>query len=264
MNQLDLLKTMTVVVADSGDFSAFSELKPQDATTNPSLLLTASKMENYSHLIDDAINYAQSNQDGLDSIEEKILLAMDRLSVNFGVEILKLIPGRVSTEIDARLSYDTEATIERARRVTAMYKEVGIDPSERVLIKISSTWEGIRAAEVLEKEGVHCNMTLLFSFCQAVAAAEVGVTLISPFVGRILDFWKKELGKDIPPEEDPGVTFVSKVYNYYKKFYKTIVMGASFRNKEEILNLSGCDYLTIYHPHFLENLLNRMNPLKES
>jgi len=248
-----------VVVADSGDFSLFNELKPQDATTNPSLLLTAFKMEPYQHLVKDALDYARAHAN---TIDEQVTLAMDRLAINFGVEILNIIPGRVSTEIDARLSYDMEATIKRAKDLYKMYEEVGINPRERVLFKIASTWEGIKAAEVLESEGFRINMTLMFSFCQAIAAAEAGVTLISPFVGRILDFWKKELGKDgYAPQDDPGVVFVTKVYNYYKKYgYKTIVMGASFRNKDEILQLAGCDYLTIAPP-LLKELSNSRDPL---
>jgi len=259
MSQLDQLREMTVVVADSGDFSLFNELKPQDATTNPSLLLTAFKMEPYQHLVKDALDYARAHAN---TIDEQITLTLDRLAINFGVEILNIIPGRVSTEIDARLSYDTEGTIKRAKELYRMYEEVGINPKERVLFKIASTWEGIKAAEILETEGFHCNMTLMFSFCQAIAAAESGVTLISPFVGRILDFWKKELGKDgYAPQEDPGVVFVTRVYNYYKKYgYKTIVMGASFRNKEEILQLAGCDYLTIAPP-LLKELSNSRDPI---
>jgi len=247
-----------VVVADSGDFSTFKELKPQDATTNPTLLLTAGKMEQYQHLLKDALDYARKRGK---TVEEQLPIALDRLAINFGVEILKIIPGRVSTEIDARLSYDTEATVRRAKELFRMYEEVGINPRERVLFKIASTWEGIKAAEILESEGIHCNMTLIFSICQAVAAAESGVTLISPFVGRILDFWKKETGKEYSSQEDPGVLFVTNVYNYYKKFgYKTIVMGASFRNKGEIVDLAGCDYLTIA-PSLLKELSNSHDPL---
>jgi len=259
MSQLDQLREMTVVVADSGDFSSFGELKPQDATTNPTLLLAAAKMEQYQHLLKDALDYARSKTD---NVEEQLPIALDRLAINFGVEILNIVPGRVSTEIDARLSYDTEATVRRAKSLYRMYEEVGINPIERVLFKIASTWEGIKAAEILESEGIHTNLTLLFSLCQAIAAAESGVTLISPFVGRILDFWKKETGKDgYPPQEDPGVIFVTRVYHYYKKFgYDTIVMGASFRNKDEIVHLAGCDYLTIA-PSLLKELSNSHDPL---
>jgi len=250
--QLDALKTMTTVVADSGDFSSFSTLKPQDATTNPSLLFTAAQTDQYQNFVKIAVDYAKEKKSNPD---EQIKLAMDKLAVTVGAEILKIIPGRVSTELDARLSYDTEATILKARVIRDLYKEIGVDVEKRVLFKIASTWEGIKAAERLEKEGIHCNLTLLFSFAQAVACAEAKVTLISPFVGRILDFWKKEKGvANIPVEEDPGVTSVTKIYNYYKKFgYQTIVMGASFRSKEEVLALAGCDYLTIA-PNFLKAL----------
>jgi transaldolase len=248
---------MTTVVADSGDFSSFAVLKPQDATTNPSLLFTAAQMEQYQGLVQVAIDYAKQRKT---KVEEQVKLAMDKLAVTVGAEILKIIPGRVSTELDARLSYDEAATIAKAHEIAALYKEIGVD-TNRVLFKVASTWEGIKAAEKLEKEGIHCNLTLLFSFAQAVACAEAGVTLISPFVGRILDFWKKEKGvASIPVEEDPGVTSVAKIYNYYKKFgYKTIVMGASFRSKEEILALAGCDYLTI-----APNLLNALKDSSDS
>jgi len=253
------LKKMTTVVADSGDFSAFSVLKPQDATTNPSLLYSAAQMEQNQGLVNIAIEYAKQKKTNVD---DQVKLAMDKLAVTIGAEILKLIPGRVSTELDARLSYDEAATIAKAHEIAALYKEIGVDISNRVLFKVASTWEGIKAAEKLEKEGIHCNLTLLFSFAQAVACAEAGVTLISPFVGRILDFWKKEKGgKDIPVEEDPGVTSVTKIFNYYKKFgYKTIVMGASFRSKEEILALAGCDYLTIA-PNYLNALKDSNEPV---
>jgi transaldolase len=256
--QLDALKAMTTVVADSGDFSAFSALKPQDATTNPSLLFTAAQMEQYQPLVQIAVDYAKSHKK---TVEEQVRLAMDKLAVTVGAEILKIIPGRVSTELDARLSYDTAATIAKAYEIRDLYKEIGVDVEKRVLFKIASTWEGIKAAEKLEKEGIHCNLTLLFSFAQAVACAESNVTLISPFVGRILDFWKKEKGvANIPVEEDPGVISVTKIYNYYKKYgYKTIVMGASFRSKEEILALAGCDYLTI-----APNLLKALQDSKDA
>jgi len=250
---------MTTVVADSGDFSSFASLKPQDATTNPSLLLAAAQLEQYQHLVQVAIDYAKAKKS---NINDQVKLAMDKLAVTVGAEILKIVPGRVSTELDARLSYDTEATIAKAHEIANLYKELGVDIEKRVLFKIATTWEGIKAAERLEKEGIHCNLTLLFSFAQAVACAEANVTLISPFVGRILDFWKKEKGvANIPTEEDPGVVSVSKIFNYYKKFgYKTIVMGASFRSKEEILALAGCDYLTIA-PNYLNALKDSKDPV---
>ncbi|XP_053576194.1 transaldolase [Bombina bombina] len=241
---LEQLKQHTVVVADTGDFNAIAEYKPQDATTNPSLILAAAQMPDYQQLVEDAIQYGKklggSEQEQIDNI-------MDKLFVLFGIEILKKIPGRVSTEVDARLSYDKDGMIERAKRIIALYKEAGID-KKRILIKLSSTWEGIQAGKVLEEDyGIHCNMTLLFSFAQAVACAEAGVTLISPFVGRILDWHVANSDKkSYEPSEDPGVQSVTKIYNYYKKFgYKTIVMGASFRNTGEITSLTGCDYLTI-------------------
>jgi transaldolase len=240
------------VVADSGDFSTFQKLKPQDATTNPSLMLSAVGMESYANLVNEAIEYAKKKGD---TVEKQVQIALDKISVVFGNEILKIIPGRVSTEIDARLSYDTEATIAKCRTLYDMYEEIGVNPKERVLFKIASTWEGIQAAKQLEKEGIHCNLTLLFSFPQAVACAEAGITLISPFVGRITDFWKKEKNvKGFEPEEDPGVISVRQIYSYYKKFgYKTIVMGASFRSKEQVLALAGCDFLTI-SPKLLQEL----------
>jgi len=249
---LDQVKQYTTIVADTGDFDSIAEYKPQDATTNPSLILAASQKPQYAKLIDEAIEYAK-NKDG--SIEEKVEWATDKLLINFGKEILKIIPGRVSTEVDARLSFDTEGSIAKAKRLIGLYKEEGIS-SDRVLIKIASTWEGIRAAERLEKEGIHCNLTLLFSFPQAVACAEAGVTLISPFVGRILDWYKKNTGKTYIATEDPGVQSVAKIYNYYRKHgYPTIVMGASFRNTGEILELAGCDFLTI-SPALLNELAN--------
>ncbi|KAM4721823.1 transaldolase [Rhinophrynus dorsalis] len=241
---LDQLKKYTVVVADTGDFNAIEEYKPQDATTNPSLILAAAQMPDYQQLVKDAIEYGKKLGG---SKEEQINNIMDKLFVLFGVEILKIIPGRVSTEVDARLSFDKDGMIERAKRIISLYKEAGID-KERILIKLSSTWEGIQAGKVLEEEfGIHCNMTLLFSFAQAVACAEAGVTLISPFVGRILDWHVANSDKkSYEPSEDPGVKSVTNIYNYYKKFgYKTIVMGASFRNTGEIKALTGCDYLTI-------------------
>ncbi|KAM5138726.1 transaldolase [Mantella aurantiaca] len=241
---LEQLKKYTVVVADTGDFNAIEEYKPQDATTNPSLILAAAQMPAYKHLVEEAIKYGKKLGG---SEQEQINNVMDKLFVSFGIEILKVVPGRVSTEVDARLSFDKDGMIERAKRIIALYKEAGID-KERILIKLSSTWEGIQAGKVLEEQyGIHCNMTLLFSFAQAVACAEAGVTLISPFVGRILDWHVANSGKkSYEPNEDPGVKSVAKIYNYYKKFgYKTIVMGASFRNTGEIKALTGCDYLTI-------------------
>ncbi|XP_030620771.1 transaldolase [Chanos chanos] len=241
---LDQLKKYTVVVADTGDFNAIEEYKPQDATTNPSLILAAAKMTAYQHLVDQAIKYGIAKGG---SEEEQVTNTMDKLFVSFGLEILKKIPGRVSTEVDARLSFDKDAMVARARRLIALYEEAGVS-KERVLIKLSSTWEGIQAGrELEEKYGIHCNMTLLFSFAQAVACAEAQVTLISPFVGRILDWYKENTDrKSFEPHEDPGVISVTKIYNYYKKFgYKTVVMGASFRNTGEVKALAGCDLLTI-------------------
>ncbi|CAO3616095.1 unnamed protein product [Mucor fragilis] len=243
MSVLEQLKKFTTIVADSGDFESIAQYKPQDATTNPSLILAAAQKPQYAHLIEDAIKYAQSKNI---SSEEKLDLATDKLLVNFGSEILKIVPGRVSTEVDARLSFNTEATIAKALVLIKLYEENGIN-KDRVLIKIASTWEGIQAAHVLETQhGIHCNLTLLFGFAQAVACAEAGITLISPFVGRILDWYKKSTGQDYSATADPGVQSVSKIYNYYKKFgYNTIVMGASFRNTGEIEELAGCDFLTI-------------------
>ena len=251
MTLLESLKKYTVVVADTGDIEAIAKHRPQDATTNPSLLFHAAQMPAYRHLVEDAVALAQKRGG---KHEEMAAEFIDRLFVLFGSEILKVVPGRVSTEVAARLSFDTEATIAKARKLISLYKEKGISP-ERILIKIASTWEGIRAAELLEKEGIHCNLTLLFSFAQAVACAEAGVTLISPFVGRIYDWYKKENGgAEIPPDQDPGVASVTRIYNYYKKFdYKTQIMGASFRNIHQICNLAGSDLLTI-SPDLLEQL----------
>ena len=251
MSKLEQLKKMTVVVADTGDIEAINDVKPVDATTNPSLLYKASQQVQYSYLIKDAVEYVENK--GY-SGDEKINMILDKMAVNFGCEILKIVPGRVSTEIDSQLSFDTEATIARAKHIIGLYDEAGIS-KERILIKIASTWEGIQAASVLEKEGIHCNLTLLFSMAQAVACAEAGVTLISPFVGRILDWFKKSEGVDgYAPAEDPGVISVTEIYHYYKKFgYKTVIMGASFRNVEEILELAGCDLLTI-SPDFIHDL----------
>jgi transaldolase len=242
MNLLDSLKRFTTVVADTGDFEAIAEYAPQDATTNPSLLYQAAQKPRYEHLVDDALQHAIQTPGDRAARTEAF---MDRLLVNFGCEILKIIPGRVSTEVDAALSFDTEGTLAKARKLIGLYDRSGID-RKRVLIKIASTWEGIRAAEQLERDGIHCNLTLLFSFAQAVACAEAGVTLISPFVGRIYDWYKKERGGDIPADEDPGVTSVTRIYNYFKKFgYKTQIMGASFRKVDQIVRLAGCDLLTI-------------------
>jgi len=251
MNLLEQLKTFTKVVADTGDFASMIAYKPIDATTNPSLIYAASQDPKYNSLIEDAIRYAKSLAGDKTVQLEK---AMDKLAVNFGLEILKIVPGRVSTEVDARLSFDTEATIAKAHELIALYEANGIS-RERILIKIASSWDGINAAEQLEKEGIRCNLTLLFSFAQAVRCAEAGVTLISPFVGRILDWYKKDRGvTEIPAQEDPGVKSVKEIYNYYKKFgYKTIVMGASFRNTGEIIELAGCDALTI-SPSLLKEL----------
>jgi transaldolase len=242
-SKLDQLKEITTVVADTGDFDAIAQYAPEDATTNPSLLLKAAQMPAYRGLVEDVI---QSVTTGKLSSKEQLDDCMDKLAVGFGKKILDTIPGRVSTEVDAHLSFDTEASIAKARRLIELYEQAGIDKS-RVLIKMASTWEGIRAAEQLEKEGINCNLTLLFSFSQAAAAADAGAFLISPFVGRILDWYKANTGlNDYPPEDDPGVQSVTRIYNYYKQSgYNTIVMGASFRNTEEITELAGCDRLTI-------------------
>ena len=241
--QLDSLRNMTVVVADTGDIDAIKKYQPQDATTNPSLILSASALPQYAPLIDEAITYAKAQS--ADKAQQ-LIDAEDKLAVNIGLEILKIVPGRISTEVDARLSYDTQATVEKARKLIALYNEAGIS-NDRILIKIASTWQGIRAAEILEKEGINCNLTLLFSEAQARACAEAGVYLISPFVGRILDWYKANTDKkEYAPAEDPGVISVTKIYNYYKEYgYKTVVMGASFRNVGEIIELAGCDRLTI-------------------
>jgi len=243
MSCLDQLKKHTIIVADTGDFESIAQYEPQDATTNPSLIFAAAThpQKKYQSLIDTAVEYARKHG-GADPAGA----ALDKLLVNFGCEILKIVPGRVSTEVDARLSFNKHATIAKALKLIKLYEEVGID-KERVLIKIASTWEGINAAHELEtKHGIHCNLTLLFGFPQAVACAEAGVTLISPFVGRILDWHKKATGKNYAATEDPGVQSVTTIYNYYKQNnYKTIVMGASFRNTGEIIELAGCDFLTI-------------------
>jgi transaldolase len=236
---------MTTVVSDTGDFNAIKEFKPQDATTNPSLIAAAAQMPEYSDIVDGTLKDART-QLGESADEKKVAnLAFKQLAVEFGKRILKIVPGRVSTEVDARLSYDTQKSIETAHEIIASYEKAGVS-RERILIKLASTWEGVQAAEQLEKEGIHCNMTLLFGLHQAIAAAEAKVTLISPFVGRILDWYKKDTGKDYKGADDPGVKSVTTIYNYYKHFgYKTVVMGASFRNTGEIKELAGCDLLTI-------------------
>ena len=243
MNLLEQLKKLTTVVADTGDFISMEEYKPMDATTNPSLIYAVSQNPRFAPLLREAITYAKGQSDDEDA---QLDIAMDRVAVNFGLKILEIVPNRVSTEVDARLSFDKEGSIAKARDLIALYEAEGIS-RDRVLIKLAATWEGIRAAEELEKDGIHCNLTLLFSFAQAVACADAGVQLISPFVGRILDWHKKDRNvEEIAPEEDPGVLSVKKIYNYYKKFdYKTEIMGASFRNIGEILELAGCDLLTI-------------------
>jgi transaldolase len=252
-NLLEQLRSYTVVVADTGDIEAMEKFRPQDATTNPSLITAAAQLPQYQPIVDAVLRDARK-QLGAEATGAVVAnLAFQHLAIAFGLRILAIVPGRVSTEVDARLSYDTAATIAQARSIIAQYDKAGIG-RERVLVKIASTWEGIRAAEVLEREGIHCNLTLLFGLHQAIAAAEAGVTLVSPFVGRILDWYKKDTGKDFHGAEDPGVISVTHVYNYYKKFgYKTQVMGASFRNIGEIRELAGCDLLTI-SPTFLAEL----------
>ena len=258
-DKLTQLKEMTVVVADTGDIDSIRQYQPEDATTNPSLIFAAAQMEQYSHLVDEAVNFgSQSKSTG----QELLDTILDRLAIKFGKEILKIVPGRISTEVDARLSFDKENTIQRARKLIEMYGQAGIERN-RILIKIASTWEGIKAAEILEQEEINCNLTLLFGFSQAVACAEAKVFLISPFVGRILDWYKKNEGKEFPAEEDPGVLSVTNIYRYYKKFaYQTIIMGASFRNKGEIEQLAGCDRLTI-GPNFLDELSKDHTPLAQ-
>ena len=251
MNSLEQLKKYTKVVADTGDFESIKQFKPIDSTTNPSLILLSAQDPKYDYLLGDAISYAQARSKNK---AEQLSYCIDRLAVNFGLEILKVVPGRVSTEVDARLSFDTKASIEKARFLIRLYESSGIS-RDRILIKIAATWEGIKAAEVLETEGIRTNLTLLFSKTQAIACAEAGVQLISPFVGRILDWYKKDRSLDhIPAKEDPGVLSVSEIYNYFKKFdYKTEIMGASFRNTGEIIELAGCDLLTI-SPNLLAEL----------
>jgi transaldolase len=251
MNLLESLKRSTTVVADTGDIDAIAEHQPQDATTNPSLLFQAAQKPQYQDLVDEALDLALCSPGDRAA---RTAVFMDHLLVSFGCEILKVVPGRVSTEVDAGLSFDAQGTLAKAHRLIDLYRQAGIG-RERVLIKIASTWEGIRAAQELEREGIHCNLTLLFSFAQAVACAEAGVTLISPFVGRIYDWYRKERGgKDNPADEDPGVASVTRIYHYFKKFgYKTQVMGASFRKVDQIVRLAGCDLLTI-SPDLLEQL----------
>ncbi|MEI6896390.1 MAG: transaldolase [Psychromonas sp.] len=249
-NKLEQLRDITTVVADSGDIEAIKRYQPQDATTNPSLILKASKISAYAPLIINAIQYAKSQSHNQ---AQQIADSCDMLAVNIGKEILNIIPGRVSTEVDAKLSYDTQASLEKARKLIRLYNQAGIQ-NERILIKLAATWEGIRAAEILEKEGINCNLTLLFSFAQAQASAEAGAYLISPFVGRIMDWYKNKEGHDFTPENDPGVSSVTAIYNYYKTHgYATVIMGASFRNTGEILQLAGCDRLTI-SPELLQAL----------
>lgn len=249
-NKLEQLRKLTTVVADTGEIDAIKKYQPEDATTNPSLILKAAQISEYAPLIEQSVEYAKAqSNDKAQQLED----ACDMLAVSIGKEILKTIPGRISTEVDARLSYNTEASIDKARKLIKLYNEAGIS-NDRILIKLASTWEGIRAAEVLEKEGINCNLTLLFSFAQARACAEAGVFLISPFVGRIMDWYKAKEGHDFEPSEDPGVLSVTKIYNYYKEHgYNTVVMGASFRNIGEILELAGCDRLTI-SPQLLADL----------
>jgi len=256
-SSLDQLKAAgTTVVCDSGDFATIDKYKPQDATTNPSLILAASKKPEYAKLIDAAVQYGKGHGKNID---DQVDATLDRLLVEFGKEILQIIPGKVSTEVDASFSFDTQASIDKALHIIDLYKSVGIDKS-RILIKIASTWEGIKAAHTLQsKYGINTNLTLMFSLPQAIAAAEAGAFLISPFVGRIMDWYKAKEGKEFAPHEDPGVKSVQAIFNYYKKFgYKTIVMGASFRNVGEITELAGCDYLTIA-PNLLEDLYNSKN-----
>lgn len=256
-NQLVQLSAFTTIVADTGEIDAIRRYAPQDATTNPSLILKAAGLDEYQHLVTDALEYARALGGDQATVVDN---AMDKLAVNFGVAILGIIPGRISTEVDARLSFDTQGTIDKAHKLVALYKDAGIE-KDRILIKVAATWEGIRAAEVLEQEGINCNLTLLFSFAQARACAEAGVYLISPFVGRILDWYKASTGKDYGAEDDPGVVSVSRIYDYFKTHgYGTVVMGASFRNTGEILALAGCDRLTI-GPALLEQLEQSEEPI---
>ena len=261
MDQLEQLKSMTTVVADTGDIESIGAFRPTDATTNPSLIFAAAQKPEYKHIIEKSI--ADTAHLPASSKEARLHILVDQLFVNFGIEILKLVPGRISTEVDAHLSFDTKKSIERAHSLIALYEQAKI-PRERILIKLATTWEGIRAAEMLEMEGIHCNMTLLFSLPQAIGCAEAKATLISPFVGRILDWYKKAEGvASYPPAEDPGVKSVHAIYNYFKKFdYKTQVMGASFRNKDEIVELAGCDLLTIA-PQLMKELQSSNAPITQ-
>ena len=257
-DKLSALRKLTTVVADTGDIEAIKRYQPEDATTNPSLILNAAQIPEYAPLIDDAVRYAKAqSQDKA----QQIVDAADKLAVNIGLEILKIVPGRISTEVDARLSYDTEASLAKARKLIRLYNEAGIS-NDRILIKLASTWQGIRAAEILEQEGINCNLTLLFSFAQARACAEAGAFLISPFVGRIMDWYKANTEqKSFAPHEDPGVISVTTIYNYYKQHgYQTVVMGASFRNIGEITELAGCDRLTI-GPNLLQELADAKGEL---
>jgi transaldolase len=259
MNQLDQLKQWTTVVADTGDFQSMDEYKPQDATTNPSLILQASQDEKYRYLVQQAVDELKGAKLPQDQLVEAII---DRVLILFGNEILKIVPGRVSTETDARLSFDTQGTVDKARTLIELYENSGTDRG-RILIKIASTWEGIKAAEILQKENINCNLTLMFSLAQAIACAESGIQLVSPFVGRIYDWYKKSEGRDYQGAEDPGVQSVTEIYNYYKKFdYATEVMGASFRNIGQITELAGSDLLTI-SPKLLEELQNNEAPLEK-
>ena len=253
MSRVEKLKRLTTVVADTGDFNAIKRFAPQDATTNPSLIYKAATMEEYAHIVDEAVAYGEGD----------LSVTMDKLAVGFGTEITKIVPGYVSTEVDARLSFDTAGTVAKARELIRMYAEAGV-PKTRILVKVAATWEGIQAAKILESEGISCNATLIFSIAQAVACAEVGCTLISPFVGRIMDWHKKAQGVEkFAPAEDPGVMSVTAIYNYFKKYgYDTIVMGASFRNTEEICELAGCDRLTI-SPKLLDELTNNTGDLPQ-
>ena len=260
-SSLDQLKaTGTTVVCDSGDFATIAKYKPQDATTNPSLILAASKKPEYAKLMDVAVVYGKDHGNDLD---EKVDASLDRLLVEFGKEILQIVPGKVSTEVDARFSFDIDASVKKALHLIELYKSLGI-PKERILIKVASTWEGIQAARILQSQhGINCNLTLMFSLVQAIAGAEAGAFLISPFVGRILDWYKAAMKRDFPASEDPGVKSVHTIFDYYKKYdYKTIVMGASFRNIGEITELAGCDYLTI-SPNLLEDLYNSTEPVSK-
>jgi transaldolase len=258
MNKLEQLKTMTKIVSDTGEFEEIQTYHPIDATTNPSLILAAALRPEYQFLIEEAIQYGKKAST---HPKEHLISILDKLFVNFGLEILKIVPGRVSTEVDARLSFDIESSIKKARHFISLYEEAGIDRN-RILIKLASTWEGMQAAQVLEKEGIHCNMTLMFSLAQAIGCAQAKATLISPFVGRILDWYKKAEGKEsYPPAEDPGVVSVTQIYNYYKKMgIQTQIMGASFRNVDEILELAGCDLLTIA-PKLLKELQQAEGPV---